>query len=125
MTPNPVSLHGGATIPEVLAFLADTGFSAAPIIDDAGRPIGVVSRTDIVVYDRARGALASGTPASVLRAADLMTPVVFSVGPDASAVEVAQEMARQNVHRLFVLENGTVVGVISALDLLRHFAAGG
>ena len=122
MTPNPVSIHGGATIPEILAFLTDSGFSAAPVIDDAGRPIGVVSRTDVVVYERAAAAAPPGSD-GVVRAADLMTPMVFSVPPGASAVEVAREMVRQNVHRLFVLEGGVLVGVISALDLLRHFSA--
>jgi CBS domain-containing protein len=32
-------------------------------------------------------------------------------------------MVRGNVHRLFVVEGGVLVGVISALDLLRHFSA--
>ena len=127
MTPNPVSLRGSATVPEVVAFLTDTGFSAAPVIDDAGRPVGVISRTDVVVYERARSTSAAGGPAgssAALRAADLMTPVVLSVSPGASALEVARQMVHQNVHRLFVTEGSALVGVISALDLLRHFSAG-
>src|SRR5205807_1525839 len=43
MSPNPRSIQGGATVPEVLAFLTDTGFSAAPVLDEAGRPVGVLS----------------------------------------------------------------------------------
>ena len=127
MTPNPVSLPGRATVPEVVAFLTDTGYSAAPVVDDAGRPVGVVSRTDVVVYERAvsaRPAGGPGGPGAAVRAADLMTPVVFSVPPGATAVDVAREMVRLNVHRLFVNDGGDLVGVISALDLLRHFAAG-
>jgi CBS domain-containing protein len=127
MTTNPVSIRGGATVPEVLAFLTDTGFSAAPVIDNMGRPVGVVSRTDVVVYERARTASSAAGPDgfdSVLRAADLMTPIVFSVAPEAPAVEVAREMVQQNVHRLFVVRDGTLIGVISALDVLRHFSSG-
>ena len=53
---------------------------------------------------------------------DLMTPDVFAVAPEASALSVAQEMVQKNVHRLFVVDrDGVLVGVISALDLLRHF----
>jgi CBS domain-containing protein len=53
-----------------------------------------------------------------------MTPLVFTVPPTAPAGDVAAEMAARNVHRLFVVdEAATLVGVISALDLLRHFAA--
>jgi len=153
MTPNPVSIRGSATIPEVLAFLTDTGFSAAPVIDHAGHPIGVVSRTDVVVYERARAAAATDVPGyydhaslaataastcpsgdgqrTPVRASDLMTPAVFSVTPDKPVLQVAEEMVQLNVHRLFVVERGGVlIGVISVLDLLRHFcqaarAAGG
>lgn len=124
MTPNPVSIHGGATIPEVLASLTDSGFSAAPVINDAGRPVGVVSRTDVVVYERAITAAPASGRSGIVRAADLMTPGVFSVPPGASAVEAAREMVQKNVHRLFVVEDRVLVGVISALDLLRHFSAG-
>src|SRR5439155_968027 len=59
MTPNPVSLRADATLEEAVTFLVETGYSAAPVIDDAGRPVGVISRTDIVVYDRERLALPS------------------------------------------------------------------
>lgn len=38
MTPNPVSVRDSATIKEAIAMLTDHGFSAAPVIDDAGRP---------------------------------------------------------------------------------------
>ena len=30
----------------------DRGFSAAPVIDAAGRPVGVLSRTDLLVHER-------------------------------------------------------------------------
>jgi CBS domain-containing protein len=140
MTPNPVSIYGGATVPEVVALLADAGFSAAPVIDNAGRPIGVVSRTDVVVYDRARHLAKAEVPAyydrpdlraaapapaadtsAAVRASDLMTPAVFSVTPDTPALKVAEEMARLNIHRMFVVDqSGILIGVISALDLLRQ-----
>ncbi len=148
MTPNPVSIHGGATLAEVVAFLVDSGYSAAPVIDDAGHPIGVVSRTDIITYDRAHvapaddvpgyydrpdlragagegrpGADASGPGADVC-ATGLMTPAVFSVTPETPAEKVAEQMVQLNVHRLFVVDRqGVLIGVISALDLLRHFCS--
>ena len=138
-------LHADEQLGRLLGFLADTGYSAAPVIDESGRPIGVVSRTDVVVYDRARIASATDVPpwydhadldewanpasrapsgpGAVVRAADLMTPAVFSVGPETPAERVAAQMAALNVHRLFVVDDdGVLVGVISALDLLRYFS---
>jgi CBS domain-containing protein len=141
MTSNPVSIRATATVHQAIALLTDKGFSAAPVIDEAGHPIGVLSRSDILAYDRERAAQASDahalageaggplpaestdTPGSTAAALvrDLMTPAVFSVAPDTPAHQVVQELLGLNVHRLFVVDrDGVLVGVISALDVLRH-----
>jgi CBS domain-containing protein len=124
MTPNPVSIRGDATIAEAMTLLTDRGFSAAPVIDEAGRPSGVLSRTDILVHEREQADLKSGAARAIqqsTRVRDVMTPVVFSVSPEASAQKVVQEMLSLKVHRLFVVDSdGVLSGVISAEDVLRH-----
>ena len=144
MTPNPVSLREDATVQEAVALLADRGFGAAPVIDEAGRPVGVLSRADIVVHDRDSGCLRSvpdyyerespeagpdePCPAGfhverpdLSRIRDIMTPVVFSVAPEAPAMRVVADMLALGVHRLFVVgSDGVLTGVISALDVLEH-----
>src|ERR671938_539119 len=62
MTPNPVSIRHSATVPEAAAFLAARGISAAPVIDETGRPVGVVSRTDIIRHHGQHAAQAAGAP---------------------------------------------------------------
>ena len=52
MTPNPLSIRQNATVKEAAAFLTDRRISAAPVIDEAGRAVGVLSRADIVVHHR-------------------------------------------------------------------------
>jgi CBS domain-containing protein len=52
---------------------------------------------------------------------DLMTPILFTVNLDTPASKVVEEMLLLKVHRLFVVDdNGVLVGVITALDILRH-----
>ncbi len=147
MTPNPVSIRDVATVPEAVALLVDKGFSAAPVIDEAGRPVGVLSRADIVVHDREKiehlapipeyyqkSELRTDTGETLewgfqvespdrTRVRDIMTPVVFSVTPESSAARVVKDMVALKVHRLFVVDPaGVLVGVISALDVLRHLS---
>lgn len=55
MTPNPISFNASMTVSEAAAFLTEREISAAPVIDVAGRPIGVLSRTDLVRYAQAPG----------------------------------------------------------------------
>jgi CBS domain-containing protein len=52
MTPNPVSIREGATVREAVELLTGRGISGGPVIDEAGRPVGVLSRADILVHDR-------------------------------------------------------------------------
>lgn len=143
MTSNPVSVPADATIEDATAFLIDRGFSAAPVIDRAGRPVGVISRADILVHDREKvDYLAprpiveseeqeeadAGEPIAVekggaVRVRDLMTPVVFSVLPSAPVSRVVADMLAWKVHRLFVVdEAGILVGIISTLDILRRLS---
>jgi CBS domain-containing protein len=114
MTPNPVSIRQDATVTEAAAFLTSRGISAAPVIDEAGRPVGVVSRSDILFqYHTASGGR--------MPAYALMTPAVFCVRPDAPPREVVETMVGLSVRRLFVVDHsGVLVGVISTLDVLRH-----
>lgn len=139
MTPNPLSLREEATLREAVAFLVDRRISGAPVIDEAGRPVGVLTQTDILIYDReevnhVNPEIEYGTPlprdwwdefqierVDSTEVRDLMTPAVFSVTLDTPAWSVVEQMRELGVHRLFVVDhNGVLVGVITAMDVLRH-----
>jgi CBS-domain-containing membrane protein len=126
MSPNPVSIRASASLREALALLTDKGISAAPVVDDAGRPMGVLSRTDLLVHQREAvphpGPQSEEVDPTLVR--DVMTPAVFSVAPVTSAASVVQQMLGLKVHHLFVVdEAGTLVGAISAFDVLRNLEA--
>jgi CBS domain-containing protein len=131
MTPDPKSVRQDATVAEAAAFLSNRGFSAAPVIDEAGRPVGVVSRTDLLQWQGQRAVFRLGAPSrddgwaelgGETPVRDVMTPAVFCVRPDASAAKVVEKMLALNVRRLFVVDDeGVLVGVVSAFDVLRGF----
>jgi CBS domain-containing protein len=148
MAPDPVSIEADAPIREAAALLTDRAISAAPVIDEAGRPVGVVSRTDIVAFERERvehvpsgreyynetdrtsesgerlGAGFEIEDVDHTPVREVMTPVVFSVPLIAPAERVVEELLEKKVHRLFVVDpDGVLVGVITATDVLRHLAA--
>jgi CBS domain-containing protein len=132
MTLNPKSIGHRATVDEAMAFLAGRGISAAPVIDDAGRPIGVVSRSDVLIRKR-HGATHLMAPRPVFSengsvhapaqrgtVRDIMTPAIFCVASDTPAAKVVKKMLGLKVRRLFVVDgNGVLVGVISTFDVLR------
>jgi CBS domain-containing protein len=53
-----------------------------------------------------------------LVAEDVMTEGVISVGPDAEVGEIARILREERVHRVMVVEDGVLRGVISTFDLL-------
>ena len=113
MTAPAVSLRDAAIIPEAVALLIEKGFHAAPVIDEAGRPVGVLSTTDILLY--------AGEKSDRLPVREIMTPAVFAVTPDTPAAKVVDEFLALKVHQLFVVDKtGVLIGVISTLDVLRR-----
>lgn len=140
MTANPVSIGRTATVGEAAAFLSARGISASPVIDEAGRPVGVVSRSDLLNHRAHRGLYLLDVPnegpppagagdddapcpggLGRARVGDVMTPAVFCVGPETAAGKVIAKMLALRVRRLFVVDqDGVLVGVISAFDVLRN-----
>jgi len=140
MTPNPLSLREDITLREGIAFLVDRNISGAAVIDGAGRPVGVLTQTDVLIHDREEvehidpPEVEYGTPlprswwdnfqverVDTTLVRDLMTPAVFCVALDTPARKVVEQMRELNVHRLFVVdEDGVMVGVITAMDIVRH-----
>lgn len=119
MTTNPISVRDSALVGDAVVLLTRKGFHAAPVIDQRGRPVGVLSYTDVLVHERARLEAGNSGPDEA-QVRDLMTPAVFSVPADAPAGRVVGEMVALNVHQLYVVDPVNVlVGVITPLDVLR------
>jgi CBS domain-containing protein len=139
MTTNPLSLRAHATVDEAISFLTSRGFSGAPVIDDAGKPVGFVGKTDLLRHavqspnasaDRGHdGAeLMSRTAAGrrrtfckcPLTVGEIMKPALVVVPRNASMAQVIKKMLARRVHRVFVIDKtGALIGVISSLDALR------
>jgi CBS domain-containing protein len=142
MTPNPLSIRHDATMAYAASFLVKHEISAAPVVDDAGRAVGVISHTDVLRFDAEVAAkdphdaeyyrafdrrcppamreAVYGKKGEIVRACDVMTPVVVEVATDDSAVAVVAKLLALKIHRLFVADStGTLVGVISTSDVLR------
>jgi CBS-domain-containing membrane protein len=117
MTPGPVSLSASDTVAEATQFLTEKAFGAAVVIDDAGHPLGVVTKTDVLVHARQRK---PGLEPDDTLVTEFMTPAVFSVRPDTPARSVVEQLLALNVHHLFVSDAaGVIVGIISPVDVLR------
>ncbi len=121
------------------------GISGAPVLQD-GKLRGVVSRADIsrklsetmqpaTAAEAPRGSLMDLMTAASrnvkpafdrvreLCVSDIMVANVVSVSPDMPVNEVAQVLVGKKIHRVMVVENEKLVGLISALDMVKVLAS--
>jgi CBS domain-containing protein len=112
-------------ISEVVISLADAQVSGLPVVDARGRVIGVVSSTDVIAAQaETQGAQERQILLEQTSVRELMTPKPLMIGATAELQEAARHMLYAEVRRLFVEENGILVGVISHTDIVRAVATG-
>ncbi|GAD14592.1 signal transduction protein with CBS domains [Geobacillus kaustophilus GBlys] len=98
---------------EAAVKMRDFNVGAIPIVDD-GRLVGMITDRDIVV----RG-MAEKRPGSTA-VTEVMSRDLVTLSPDDSVQKAADMMARHQIRRLPVVENGRLVGIISLGDLATN-----
>jgi CBS domain-containing protein len=115
MTRDPATLPGSLTLPEVLRFFADEAVHRSyPVVDEDGRLLGLVSRTDALRWEV--GKQSEGRLADHL--SDASSQFAYA---DTPCGNVADMMVDSGIGRIAIVEHGTkqVIGIISRQDLLK------
>jgi CBS domain-containing protein len=143
MNPDVLTVRDDMLVRDLALFLTEHEISGAPVVDAGGRPVGVVSETDVVSVDRAGCKDDSGPSPYYLRAfenrfsvesirglrveeealtvSDIMTPVVISVARDMPVSRIARLMLNDHIHRVIVREGESIAGIVTSFDMLRLF----
>lgn len=153
MQSSVVSLTPDAPLASIQQLFFDEQIHGAPVIDDVGQVVGIVTSMDLVRSaterrDDEEPGLAVGDYLSELLdldagegqrvvarvgaafgdrvASDVMTHEPVGVAPDASIGEVARCLTRFGIHRVLVIDDdGTMLGIISSADLVTALATPG
>jgi CBS domain-containing protein len=130
MTTEVVAVRRETTFKEMAATLRRYRVSAFPVVDDAGRVIGVVSEADLLAKEAlADPGVAAGSlhhkdfrKADGLTAGDLMSREAVTVSPGDPVGQAARLMHFLKIKRLPVVNSGgELVGIVSRSDLLAVF----
>jgi len=143
MNPDVLTVRDDMLVRDLALFLTEHEISGAPVVDAGGRPVGVVSGTDVVSVDRAGRKDVSDPSPYYLRAfenrfsvesirglrveeeeltvSDIMTPVVISVARDMPVSRIARLMLHDHIHRVIVREGDSIAGIVTSFDMLRLF----
>lgn len=131
MTREVVTVLNNAPFKEIARTLTEHKVSAVPVVDPAGRPLGVISERDLLPKSAGQGDYFRSLPereawqedkAAGTHAEELMSSPPVCARPDWTVAEAARLMEAQGVKRLLVVDDSdALVGIVSRRDLLRIF----
>jgi CBS domain-containing protein len=115
MVTHVVTLHPDMEILRATQVLIGSDVSGAPVLDQHGRLVGVLTERDCLRVVLHAGYY--GEPGGLVR--DYMTREPVSVNPDDTILELAERFIQEGYRRYPVVDGGRLVGLISRRDVMR------
>lgn len=142
MTSEVLTVTPDTEIAEATRLLMSNKINGLPVVDDDGRLVGILCRSDIIAqqkklplpslftfldgfitFSSMKGIEKEARKIAALSVADAMTHNPVSVSPDSTIETVAALMVDRNFHTLPVVVDGAVVGVVGQSDVLGTIAS--
>lgn len=109
-----IALKRRESVPSVAKFLTANKIGAAPVVDDNGRILGMLSERDIM---RLVGEM--GSEICRQTAEDIMTPLAATCTPEDTVTHVMGMMTALRCRHIPVLEGGVLRGLVSIGDVVK------
>ncbi len=143
MSRDVITVRTGTSLESIVELMLQRGLSRVPVVDEDYKPVGIVSKTDVVeeTHDRGDdeelvpdkpvvGEKGQGDPmrgfhvhAAGAVVDEVMTRTLITVPQDATVSRVAELMVSRHVHGVpVVADNGELVGFVSTMDVLAWLA---
>ncbi len=144
MTKDVITVKTDDSVEKCAQILFEKNFSGLPVVDDAGKVVGMVTEGDLIrraarfkapgYLEVLGGLVYLGNPnkfvdelkkAMSYKAGEMMSGKLIAIAPDKTVEEAATMMFRENVKRLPVVDwNNSLVGIISRRDIMRSVYKG-
>jgi CBS domain-containing protein len=134
MTTDVVVVHPSAPLKEAAQLLARHRISGVPVVESDGTVVGILSEADVLVQERGGRRLDAGLlglifdPDAAWRekvgartVGEAMSAPAVVIGPNRPVYEAASRMLEEGVNRLPVIDDDTLVGIVTRADLVRAF----
>src|SRR5215831_12822005 len=111
MTEDPRSISASASVVEAARLMREQHIGSLPITDHE-QLVGMITDRDITTR-----AVAEGADLETTSVGDVYSRDLISIEPDRDLEEALKLMARHQVRRLPVVENGRLVGIVAQADI--------
>jgi len=116
MRPNPPTVRDVATIVSAIELMEQHGVGGLPVVDNVNKVLAIVTEKDLlgVFEGRVKG----------VKVAALMTRKVVAGTGETTIIEAGREMVGKSFRRLPLVTDGRLVGIVTAMDIVRFFGSG-
>jgi CBS domain-containing protein len=111
-----VSVKTSAKISEAIELMKQQNLGGLPVVDDKNHVKAIITERDIANMFAER--------MSGVTVAQLMSEKVVTAIPKTTIFEAARTMTTRGFRRLPIISEGKVVGIITAMDIIRFFGSG-
>lgn len=145
MTKDVKTVYEGWSIRRLSQFFLKHGISGAPVVAADDELVGVVTQTDVLRFDSQKPdkdtvakvverycgptqrelapdelSVIQGKALDYMTVNAIMTGMVITANVEDNLEKAYRLIIDNNIHRLFVVDEGILVGVVTAMDILRH-----
>ncbi len=113
MTREPRVVRRDTSVQEVVATMNKFDISSVIVVQEK-RPVGMITHKDIVAK-----IVQQRIPPDAIKAIEIMTTPVVSIGEDSSIEEAARLMSKKRIKKLAVVRDDELVGIVTSYDLLK------
>jgi acetoin utilization protein AcuB len=125
MSPNPITITPDTTVPDAFNIVREKGINYLPVVDNKGKLIGIVSRTDLMQATPSKATTLSVFEANYLLAHLQVREIMndpITVPEDAPLEGAARLMVEKEIGCLPVMRGKDLVGIITETDIFKAFA---
>ncbi len=136
MTRDVIAVAPKTPIHEAAKLMVDHGVSGLPVVDDAGRVVGIVSEGDLILREKPRERMSwwkaffgdaerlarEYQKAHGMTVGEVMTRSLIAVSPDLPIESVALILDQHRIRRVPVVADGQLLGIVSRGDLIKALA---
>jgi CBS domain-containing protein len=136
-----ITVEAWLTLPELAKVFEERDISGAPVVDERGAIVGVVSRTDLVrahrespspapLFHAESEESASGAGMHIeamdeRRVREIMTPGGIAYDEDTPVEDLAEAMLERHIHRVLITRGKDLRGIVTTMDMLKALARTG
>jgi CBS domain-containing protein len=132
MTTDPKAVRPQTPVSDIVRLLLDSSFNSVPVVDEQGRPVGIVTQGDLI--KRAGMPIRLGLLRAMTQdnldatlqalserhAKDIMTAPAITTYQDSDVQQIIKQMVAKNLKRMPVVDNqGKLTGILARFDVFR------